>query len=461
MRQNTYGSEEVIGQLPQSVQTWIDLERFHLHRIDLFQMRERDPSFDQRYLPQNCGAFSLPCYLAKSRHFFVYGSSGGVDGPLRFWDRRPDDDGVLFSVHPTCLSWCRDFLSSIDAQEVAAIGERLWAVPTSSTRTLLVWPDGAPERAALVKTSLRSPMFGDRRLHLKTVAGSVGRSLLVDLLRPNLPASFCCFYEPLGFVPRRMQDHGMILRLLPAEILDGSVIAVPMFALLSGGLGGSSLLVKVLERSGMDARQFAEDVLCAPFASLWLDLAMRHGLLIEAHAQDLLLALAPDLMPLKRFYYRDFEGLQVDWELRTARGFASPQDMPNEWSWHDTYVSAGVPHSQLAWYKFNTSLFNYLHFVLHEFETTIKRCPPSERLLRGPLRDDEITLMFSRAMRKAIEDLFGVRTAQPIYNIYREFPRFCAHMMKVRLECMTQLRNSVVARRAVGKANSQKLTGCG
>jgi hypothetical protein len=55
-------SADVLGQLPGPLQQQLILERFHLHKPEEFQVTSRDPAFDPRYFPQNCGAVELPCY---------------------------------------------------------------------------------------------------------------------------------------------------------------------------------------------------------------------------------------------------------------------------------------------------------------------------------------------------------------------------------------------------------------
>src|SRR5690606_38498672 len=100
-------------------------------------------------------------------------------------------------------------------------------------------------------------------------------------------------------------------------------------------------------------------------------LSLGHGLILEAHGQDLLLELTPELTAARGFVYRDFEGLQVDWELRRQRGWP-PEDMPHDWSWRETYGSWNYPLSDLVWYKWWISLFNYLRLVLFEVETSLR-----------------------------------------------------------------------------------------
>ncbi|GFE81643.1 hypothetical protein GCM10011487_36430 [Steroidobacter agaridevorans] len=427
--------QDVIGQLPAGLQQWLALERFHLHKVDLFQNRSRDPAFDPRYLPQNCGAFRLPCFWVRRKYLQIYGRQAANGGELQLFSGHGLDERVLLPIHPSSLDHYRKFLSDVDAVEASKQGVCIWAVPTSSTRTLLAWQDRAPGTALFVKTSLQSPMFGDRRLYLRTVGRSVGFSGLMQSARADLPATLDYLSESVGFVPRSLPDSGAIVRSIPEEIKQGRILVAPLFSLLGGDGGHVPLLLTLLERSGMPPRQLVEETLCAPFARLWLDMSLRLGLVLEAHAQDLMLMLAPDLTPLGRFLYRDFEGLQVDWELRRRRGLLSPADMPHAWSWRETYNTWGYPFSEFVWYKWRISLFNYLYFILADVETSLREWHERGLIDDWQCEPDEVTLIFSRHLFEALEEMFGIRVKTE-YNVYRHLNRFLMLLLDVRKELL-------------------------
>jgi siderophore synthetase component len=160
-------------------------------------------------------------------------------------------------------------------------------------------------------------------------------------------------------------------------------------------------------------------------------MTLRHGLILEAHGQDLMLALSPDLHPLDRFYYRDFEGLQVDWELRRQHGLSMPANMPNSHAWHETYATWGYNYGQLVWYKLRISLLQYMHCVLAELEQMLRSW--QERGILGGARfdEDELTAMFSRKMLELLHELFAVQVPTG-YNIHRHLNRFVLQLLRVR-----------------------------
>lgn len=434
--------QDVIAQLPPGLQQWLALERFHLHKLDLFQNRSRDPAFDPRYLPQNCGAFRLPCFWIRRRHLQVYGRQMPGGSELQLFTGDGVDDRVLFPIHPSSLDHYKTFLSGVDAVEASKHGPGIWAVPTSSTRTLLAWQDQAPATAMFVKTSLHTPLFGDRRLYLKTVGRSVGFSELMRSSRADLPSTLDYLPESVGFVPRALPGSGALIRSIPEPIKQGRVLIAPMFSLLGGSGNHVPLLLTLLQRSVTPPRQLLEEMLCAPFARLWLEMSMRQGLILEAHGQDLMLQLAPDLTPLGRFLYRDFEGLQVDWELRRWRGLLAPADMPHAWSWRETYDTWGYPYGELVWYKLRISLFNYVHFILTEAEASLREWHERGLIGEWQCEPGELTMIFSDHLFKAVDEMFGVRLEKH-YNVYRSMNRFLTFLLTIRRQTMGAARLSL------------------
>lgn len=222
------------------------------------------------------------------------------------------------------------------------------------------------------------------------------------------------------------------MRTLPPELLDVRRKLVPMFSLLGGSGRHTPVLRTILERSNDPPLQFVHDVLCEPFARLWLELALKFGWVLEAHGQDLLLEFDSDLTFTGRYHYRDFEGLQVDWELRRALHRPQPARLPNEGSWRETYAGwEGDRFAASVWYKWRMSLLLYLNFVLHETETSVAEWQRKGLVGGSACREDEVTMMFSHSMFAAIERMFGIRVG-PAYNIFRSLNRFLILLTRVR-----------------------------
>jgi hypothetical protein len=431
-----FGSEEAIEQLPGPLKTFLIFERLHLYDVALYQDASGDPGFDRRYFPQNCAALRIPCFWIRRKHLWVYGSQDACADEFRLCSGRPDiDEPVLLPIHPASLSHYDSFLRRVNARDAAREGVNLWGVPTSSTRTLLVWPDGAPQSALFLKASLHSRVLGDRRLHRHNVAGSIGLSELVRQSLPTLPRDMSYLSETLGLVPRTMPDGGIIVRSIPRSMRDGTMIAAPLFSLIGGSDANPPLLRTMVERHGPDMLGSITDILCARFARLWLELSMRFGLIVEAHGQDLLLCMSPDLVPTGTFLYRDFEGLQVDWELRSRLGLSHPKQMPNAQSWRETYGIWDERFSDVPSVKLRSSLLQYLHLVLNAVNMCLNQWQSSRLLPPSPAGPYDLTMTFSRHMFDAIHKVFHYDT-EAAYDIYRRPVRFLQLLLRMRRELL-------------------------
>jgi hypothetical protein len=405
MEAECIGSEETIEQLPESLQKLLQWERRHLHKIQSFQRLEFDPSFDVRYFPQNCGAFPLPCFWIPRRSVVMFGCEDVDADELPLFKECGSARKVLFPIHPTSLRHYSRLLSEVGAEDARSSGLLVWAVPTSSTRTLLAWPDGKPQLALFFKTSLHSPIFGDRRLQTRIVARSVGTSTVLQHMRDALPPGFSCFPESTGMVPRALQDAGVIVRHIPSELKSGAVFAAPLFAMLGGC---EPLLLTMLQRAKIEPLQFVREILVAPYARMWLHLSMKNGVMPEGHGQDLLIGLTPELKPLGRFFYRDFEGMQVDWELRRARRLPTPLRLPNASEWHLTYETWGDPYSQLISYKYYFSLAGFADLVLNEIEESLMAWQADGLIQMADSQKGFLLRMFSQEMQVLLHDMFDL-----------------------------------------------------
>ena len=301
-----------------------------------------------------------------------------------------------------------------------------------SGAALLAWADGRPETATFVKTSLHSRIFGDRRVLRRHAARSVGLSTMMVEESSQLPSALRCMPERFAFCARQSPHTGAIMRTVPPEIFSGRHRVVPVFSLLGGSGARTPMLRTILERSRDPPLQFVHDVLCEPFARLWLELALKSGWVLEAHGQDLLLEFTSDLTFTGRYYYRDFEGLQVDWELRRALNKPNPARLPNAWSWRETYEGwEGDRFAASVWYKWRISLLQYLHLVLHETEDSLREWQRQGLIGGSPCGEDEVTMMFSHCMFATIERMFGIHDG-PAFNIFRSLNRFLILLSRVR-----------------------------
>lgn len=424
-----------LPQLPVALQKFLMFEQRNLWKPERFRLARNVNQFDPQYLPEQGRMFQIPCFRLKHKYVYFEGERDWVNRALNISGHDGPETDTLFPIHPAELGYYEKFLRDSCARNAAEDGLRLIGTPTSSTRTLLVWPDLQPERAIFTKLSLHSRFLGDRTLPRRKVAGSVGLSQLFQQISGTLPAGIGHFREPCALVPRRMQDSGVVFRSIPDEIIHDGVLVAPLFALIGGSDHHPALLLRVLEGGRVRLREIVEAVLLEKFASLWIELVFDHGLILEAHGQDLLLSLSEDLMPVGRFYYRDFEGLAVDWALRRARSLPEPESVPYAFEWFHTYETWGYPLYQLVSMKIWTSLTDYVHLFLRELETALLEWQANGVLAKDTFEAGEVTLLFSRCLRRVVREKFGLREAEE-YDIRHQLNRFVKFLMQVRREVM-------------------------
>ncbi len=418
-----------------------EYERFHLVDLDYHQGRDRYPNFDERYFPQNCEPFRLPCFWISRRHVRVYACHPDCARDFASVFSCPVGEEILFPIHPSSLPQFLRTLNATGAQPADTDVEIL-AVPTSSPRTLLVWRADQPEQIGFLKTTLFHQR--DVRLAEHKVAYCVGMTKLVEECRHMLPGQLNYLSESVGLVLKQQPDAGVLFRSIPKEVRSGELVVAPTLALYGGRGPYVPLMITLLERTDLSPIQFAEELLCQSMPNLWLQSGLRSGLLAELHSQNLLIALSPHLEPTGRFFYRDIEGLVADWSLRLANGCVDPDAMPYAWSWYRCYgaMRAGFPYNASPWWRFRMSLNALLTGLLGKLNQYMREWQRAGRIGGDLIQDDELTRLFSRHMMVAIEQAFNVK-APGIANIQGQMIAFIRFVMRLRHEYIVSHKSSV------------------
>lgn len=86
--------------------------------------------------------------------------------------------------------------------------------------------------------------------------------------------------------------------------------------------GDPPLLVQMIERLGADPRELVVDHIMIPVVECWAAAARERGLLLESHAQNLLIEIDKHLRP-RRIVHRDVD-VWIDAEARRRLGLAVP-----------------------------------------------------------------------------------------------------------------------------------------
>jgi hypothetical protein len=279
----------------------------------------------QEFSPEAGEVFEVKSYWVPAASLVVFESSIGDNDPVLELRRTKNGERqVLFLVHPESESFYSDFVKHAER------GPRFVGTATASSRTLMMWQADRPENVFFGKLSLNKEIGGVVRTIPKgEVARSVGVSQILDAARGELPKNFDYLPEFFGAMPVGMDRGGMILRALRRNMSSGRTKIIPLFAIYTKPNSKTpSPLEIMLQKSKLSPRDLVVQKILQPFAEQWVDLAVNHGITIEAHAQNVLMELNKSGLPTGKFIYRDFGGFNINLMFRKLRNLAMPKNLP-------------------------------------------------------------------------------------------------------------------------------------
>src|SRR5205814_4674900 len=100
---------------------------------------------------------------------------------------------------------------------------------------------------------------------------------------------------------------------------------IPGFSLYAGDLNAPEdppLLVQMIEHLGVEPTSFVVDQIMIPVVECWATVARERGILLESHAQNVLLEIDEEFWP-RRVVHRDFD-TWVDADVRLRAGLEVP-----------------------------------------------------------------------------------------------------------------------------------------
>jgi hypothetical protein len=309
--------------LPIGIQSWYVYETSYLSReVDTDKLsspaqNDQDPKF----APEAKEVFDLLGVWVPAKQMLAF-ESGGLTPELRneFQRSREGHSEYLFLIHPESKSLYPKLLNQGFDQE------NFRAVATASSRSLLVWKTGHESHPFIAKVSLNKMIgYVTRTIKGTETARSVGTSKLLEGAA-DLPANAIFLMEPFSLIPKGLATGGMIVRQFPVEFLDGETQFLPLFALYGGE--GEALLWDLIKRSGKSPHTYIREEIIRPFVQLWAQLAVEEGILMEPHAQNMLMEIKNGRLT-ERFAARDFGGFNIDFKFRRKTRKFVPKNLPN------------------------------------------------------------------------------------------------------------------------------------
>lgn len=318
-------SKDLKDALPPPLKRWLTLETKFLSREVNTKLITSPMLNDQlpEFTPEQGNVFEVKGYWINEDKLQVFKSEVPPElarAAFRTKDGKPQ---ILFLVHPESETLYEPLTKNLGAPE------KLLATPTASSRSLVVWRRDAPQAPFLAKLSLNKEIGGvNRSISRKESTMSIGVDQILRSRRGISP-KIRFVSEVASAIPPGMARGGMILRALPPEMLDDTRTLAPLFSLYADpGTNAEPLLAKMIRESGQTPEQFLRARIVGPMMEQWAELAIREGVLMEPHAQNVMLELDAKGMPTGRFFYRDFGGFNVDLSFAELHRKALPRRLP-------------------------------------------------------------------------------------------------------------------------------------
>lgn len=268
-------------------------------------------------------------------------------------------DSVLFAVHPE--TWMNAELEGMNELRTMPRVKPLVVAPTASTRTVLVanGEQRVPEHFLKLHYPGRISRF-NRKLRRKNISNGV--AITKDLANVHLD-KFAYLPEVMGVTfGNRAESWGFLVREQIPRPFQPSRFLIPCFALYGGDLQHSEdapLLIQMIEHARANPEDFVVDQIMIPIVECWAGVVRRRGILLESHAQNLLLEIDESLKPV-RIVHRDFD-VWIDFDTRRRHGL----DIP----FLDAAVGSETGHSVKQHYSLIYDRFIGVEFFDYVLET--------------------------------------------------------------------------------------------
>jgi len=320
-------NNDLLLALPPSIQEFLSNETDRINRDAdprLFGTTDQNAQ-DPYYAPEAKNVFTLEGYWLEADQMNIYRADSEPALEKQFFRVRNGKKEALLLVHPESIGMYGELLSRASGKK------RFHAVATASSRSLLVWDPAQPSHPFIAKVSLDKIVDHVlRSIGGRETAVSVGISQIIQHDLDAMPEGAEFIAESLGIIPKGMERGGMILRPLSVLNAHPERTYLPLFSLYGEPKNGSKpLLLKLLEKSPLSPEQYIREFIIRPFVKIWLELVVDHGILMEPHAQNVLMAKDSENHLLKIFALRDYGGFTIDLEFRRKHGLFLPNNLLN------------------------------------------------------------------------------------------------------------------------------------
>lgn len=313
-------------ELPPSVVQWWIYETAYMSdeadpiRIADIAQNDQNP----KYRPAAQNVFNLVGYWVPADDLEIFVSK--VPEQLRALITRQVNGRteMLFFIHPESLEIYSEIVHKPGIEKLI-----FKAVPTSSSRGLLVWKPGHEHFPFVAKLSLNREVSESLRV-INGIETQYSIEISKILHESKISDGGGFMDEVLSLIPKGRDSGGEIFRVLPQAMLNGEMTLAPFYAFYGGSqsVEQGALMKELVIKSGLSPVDFLRLKIIRPFVRMWVDMALK-GITMEPHAQNMLTSLIHgDIGP---HFFRDLGGFDVDIEYRKLVGLSVPADPRNEY----------------------------------------------------------------------------------------------------------------------------------
>ncbi|GIL17956.1 MAG: hypothetical protein BroJett040_17070 [Oligoflexia bacterium] len=331
--------------LPEGLRSLMSYEQQVNRNIDETRVQALTNNQNKKFAPESGKWFQVKSYWVEAETVFLFSTQTSLS--QAFTSDVGNKKYVLFLVHPESEDFYANFLRDQKP------GPLFHALATSSSRTVLVSPEGRPDVFFFAKLSLNKEIGGVVRTIPKgEIARSVGTTNVLISSKSYIGRDFDFLLETVGVMPKGMERGGFLIREIPQDVISGRSQLLPMFSLFTRQEStGKSPFELMIQKTKREPLEFIRDEILRPFAKLWLDVTVKNGIAIEAHGQNFLMEIS-DGLPTGKFVFRDFGGFNLDLHYRGKKGFPS-LELPALTNLAEDY------HQKFHATAIRQSLFNY------------------------------------------------------------------------------------------------------
>jgi hypothetical protein len=333
-----FKKSRLLAHLNSEIRNWCECEQ-KLNSFDLYSGNHgktlQPLNIEKKFLPQSSECFAIPyVYVPISQYEKYFIETDALNPSVRdsLCTNYCGEMCFRFFLHPSSVSDIRKLLPT-NCTLVAEEQSEFLGSPTSSLRSLVVWNAKKKCVPFIVKVSVFAVSYGFLR-HTdweESLDCYRVRTILKHAESLSLLSDSIGFFDEVAFtgipliapmvlqrqhvidsMSNEMRGIGNIVRVFPASVLSGDKKLFGCTAYVSLQRPKQSLLEAIANSSKVDPLTSLYESMIDPGIKSLTEIMENTGLILEPHAQNLMVETDRQLQSAGRVWYRDFAPVIID-----------------------------------------------------------------------------------------------------------------------------------------------------